>query len=194
MKDDLQDLHFHSQIQICHRGFEEASASVWRGDCACCVSGVESYHAGTQRNETSLSLQLWTLPPWSMSLEFMADSRPKSLKGFEQSTADDSQNKVISVVKNIILSLHIVLNTASSSSPDSLKMEKAEHPQPTFGWKQEGRLKNTSRLKESERGKVLKTILKVNWGAHCCSGISGNKDSSTTYITDNKMTRREQKN
>lgn len=132
-----------------------------------------------------------------MSLEFMADSRPKSLKGFEQSTADDSQNKVISVVKNIILSLHIVLNTASSSSsssPDSLKMENAEHPRPAFGWQQEGRLENTSRLKENERGKVLKTLLKVDWGAHCCSGISDNKDYSTTYITDNKMTRREQKN
>lgn len=130
-----------------------------------------------------------------MSLEFMADSRLKSLKGFEQSTADDSQNQVISVVKNIF-SHYIVLNTASSSSssPDSLKMENAEHPRPAFGWQQEGRLENTSRLKENERGKVLKTLLKVDWGAHCCSGISDNKDSSTTYITDNKMTRREQKN
>lgn len=130
-----------------------------------------------------------------MSLEFMADSRLKSLKGFEQSTADDSQNKVISVVKNIF-SHYIVLNTASSSSssPDSLKMENAEHPRPAFGWQQEGRLENTSRLKENERGKALKTLLKVDWGAHCCSGISDNKDSSTTYITDNKMTRREQKN
>lgn len=130
-----------------------------------------------------------------MSLEFMADSRLKSLKGFEQSTADDSQNQVISVVKNIF-SHYIVLNTASSSSssPDSLKMENVEHPRPAFGWQQEGRLENTSRLKENERGKVLKTLLKVDWGAHCCSGISDNKDSSTTYITDNKMTRREQKN
>lgn len=130
-----------------------------------------------------------------MSMEFMADSRLKSLKGFEQSTADDSQNQVISVVKNIF-SHYIVLNTASSSSssPDSLKMENVEHPRPAFGWQQEGRLENTSRLKENERGKVLKTLLKVDWGAHCCSGISDNKDSSTTYITDNKMTRREQKN
>lgn len=129
-----------------------------------------------------------------MSLEFMADSCPKSLKGFEQSTADDSQNQVISVVKNIF-SHYIVLNTASSSSssPDSLKMENVEHPRPAFGWQQEGRLENTSRLKENERGKALKTLLKVDWGAHCCSGISDNKDSSTTYITDNKMTRREQK-
>lgn len=130
-----------------------------------------------------------------MSLEFMADSRPKSLKGFEQSTADDSQNQVISVVKNIF-SHYIVLNTASSSSssPDSLKMENVEHPRPAFGWQQEGRLENTSRLKENERGKALKTLLKVDWGAHCCSGISDNKDSSITHITDNKMTRREQKN